>query len=188
MTRTGVYGGSFNPIHEGHTRLAHALIDEGLVDEVWLLVSPQNPLKARADLLDDAARLRLARLGATGLHVSDFEMRRPRPSYMVDTLAALRHAYPEREFVLVIGADNWQAFDRWREPETIRAHHDIVVYPRPGYPLPHTLPKGVIAAQTPLIDLSSTAIRRRIATDPAYRGEGLCPEVWGEIKRCGYYR
>ena len=137
--RTGIFGGSFNPIHIGHLALANYLCENGYVDELWFLVSPQNPFKQSAnDLLDDQARLELARLAIkenSNLHVSDFEFTLPRPSYTYKTLRALRQTYPDREFLLVIGADNWQAFDRWAEPEEIRAHHQILVYPRTGYPL-----------------------------------------------------
>ena len=108
-TRTGIYGGSFNPIHEGHVRLAKALADSGLVDEMWLLVSPQNPFKVDANLLDDEKRLHLARLAirdVQGVEVCDREFTLPRPSYMYNTLQALSQEHPDREFVLVIGADN----------------------------------------------------------------------------------
>ncbi len=105
----GIYGGSFNPIHQGHLALGRWLVRHTLVDELWFMVSPQNPLKPAAGLLDDNARLRLARLAvgrSRRLRVSDFEFSLPRPSFMADTLAALRQAHPEHDFVLVIGADN----------------------------------------------------------------------------------
>lgn len=189
--RCGIYGGSFNPIHNGHTRLGKALCQDGWVDELWFMLSPLNPLKqGSADLLPDADRLALARLAVEEdpqLRVSDFEFSLPRPSYMAHTLEALRKAWPEREFVLVIGADNWLDFHRWHQPEAILAHHRVVVYPRPGYTLQaESLPEGVSLAQTPLIDLSSTAIRQQIAQG-ACRGEGLAPRVWEEIKQKGYY-
>ena len=122
------------------------------------------------------------------LRVSDFEMTLPRPSYMVRTLEKMRETYPEREFILVIGADNWLHFDQWKDAREILRHHRIVVYPRPGYAIDvQRLPSNVVLADTPLIDISSTEIRNRIAADPAYDGEGLLPEVWEEIKREGYY-
>ena len=94
---TGIYGGSFNPIHEGHLSLAKALAESGLVDEMWLLVSPQNPFKVNADLLDDEERLRLARLAVAdvqGVEVCDREFSLPRPSYMYNTLRALSKEHP----------------------------------------------------------------------------------------------
>lgn len=192
MTTTGIYGGSFNPIHQGHTRLAEWLCERGWVDELWFLISPHNPLKQQTDLLADEARLELARRAVpphSRMRVSDFEFGLPRPSFMADTLSALRRACPEREFVLIIGADNWLHFDRWHHPEEIRAHHRILVYPRPGHPLDTAqLPPGVTAVDTPLIDISSTDLRREIAAG-TYRPDGrLHPAVWTLIQEQGYYR
>ena len=189
-TRTGIYGGSFNPIHEGHIALAKALADCGLVDEIWLLVSPQNPFKVNAELLDDDERLRLARLAVCdvpGVEVCDREFFLPRPSYMYKTLNALSKEHPEREFVLVIGADNWERFHDWYRSKDILSAYHIIIYPRPGYTL-QNVPSGVTVADTPLLDISSTKIRRRITSDPDYAGEGLPPVVWDEIKEKGYYR
>lgn len=188
--RTGIYGGSFNPIHEGHISLAKALYESGLVDEMWLLVSPQNPFKADADLLDDDERLRLTRLAVAdvpGVEVCDREFFMPRPSYMYNTLQALSEEHPDREFVLVIGADNWERFPDWYRSKDILASYRVIIYPRPGYKL-RKLPRRVKVADTPLLDISSTDIRRRIASEPAYDGEGLPPSVWQEIKEKGYYR
>ena len=187
----GLYGGSFNPIHTGHIALGQWLVRHDFVDELWFLVSPQNPLKPASGLLDDNARLRLARL-AIGrkrrLRVSDFEFHLPRPSYMVHTLSALRATYPDRDFVLVIGADNWHRFPQWYEADEIMRHHRLLIYPRSGYPIDEAvLPAGVTLVRTPLYDLSSTQIREAIATDPSYDGFGLEPRVWTEIKAKGYY-
>lgn len=187
---TGIYGGSFNPIHDGHVRLAKALAESGLVDEMWLLVSPQNPFKVNADLLDDDERLRLARLAVAdvpGVEVCDREFSLPRPSYMFNTLQSLSQEHPNREFVLVIGADNWKRFPDWYRSKELLAAYRVIVYPRPGYAL-RRLPRRVTVAHTPLLDISSTDIRRRIASQTDYDGEGLPPAVWAEIKEKGYYR
>ena len=186
--RTGLYGGSFNPIHIGHIQLSQALLDEHLVDEMWLLVSPQNPFKVNQKLLDDNARLELAQLAVRdipNITVSDYEFHLPRPSYMVHTLEHLRKEFPEREFILIIGADNWERFPMWYKSEEILAHHQLIIYPRPGCQL-RDIPEGVTVANTPLIDISSTEIRENIK-NPNYSGEGLCPTVWEEIKRKRYY-
>ena len=188
--RTGIYGGSFNPIHQGHISLAKALAESSLVDEMWLLVSPQNPFKANANLLDDETRLRLTRLAVSdvpGVEVCDREFFLPRPSYMFNTLTALSREHPDREFVLIIGADNWERFPDWYRSSDILAAYRVIIYPRPGFVLPD-VPQGVTIADTPLLDISSTAIRRRIANDPDYDGEGLPPAVWKEIKAMGLYR
>lgn len=190
--RTGIYGGSFNPIHTGHLTLGRMLCEQGMVDELWFLVSPLNPFKQTAnDLLDDEARLRLVKLAVKDepkLHASDFEMHLPRPSYMVHTLEELRKSFPEREFVLVIGADNWLRFSQWFQSEEIKRQHRIVVYPRPGYEIDTTtIPDGVTLTDTPLIDISSTQIRESIAAG-TFHGKGLPPRVWRAIKRKGYYK
>ena len=185
MKRTGIYGGSFNPIHLGHVCLAKALSESGLVNEMWLLVSPQNPFKVDEQLLDDEKRLQLARLAVRdvpGVEVCDREFFLPRPSYMHNTLQALSQEHPDREFVLVIGADNWERFPAWYRSQDILSDYSIIIYPRPGYTL-QDVPQGVTIADTPLLDISSTEIRNRIQNQPDYDGEGLCPAVWEEIKR-----
>ena len=157
MIRTGIFGGSFNPIHKGHISLARQLREKAGLDEVWLMVSPQNPLKASADLLDDEIRMQMARLAVEreiGIVASDYEMHLPKPSYTWNTLQSLKKDYPDREFVLMIGGDNWELFDRWYHADDIRNEFQIIVYPRRGY-------KGGIDGLD-LIDISSTEIRERI--------------------------
>ncbi len=131
--KIGIFGGTFNPIHLGHTALASYICNLGLVDEVWLMVSPQNPFKRDHQLLDEAIRLRLATLAVQDfprLRASDFEFHLPRPSYTYVTLRELSRAYPDDAFSLIIGADNWDAFPKWRNADDILAHYPIIVYPR----------------------------------------------------------
>lgn len=190
MIRTAIYGGSFNPIHTGHTQLGEWLCKEGFVDELWFMVSPQNPLKQGVSLQNDEIRLQLAQLAVAEsetLHVSDFEMHLPRPSYMANTLAALRKAHPDREFILVIGADNWACFNNWHKPEEILSHHKVLVYPREGYPVDEAnLPEGVTLVHSPLFEISSTDIRKAIRKGKC-QGEWLAPRVWAEIRRRNLY-
>ena len=189
--RTGIFGGSFNPIHIGHLALANYLCEYGEVDEVWFLVSPQNPFKQQQQLLDDANRLRLVEASVAGypkFHASDFEFNLPKPSYTVHTLAKLAEAYPEREFYLIIGADNWAAFDRWKAPEEILASHHILVYPRRGYEInQETLPEKVKAVETPLLEVSSTFIRQCLAEGKDIR-YFLHPEAYRIIQAEGWYQ
>ena len=117
--------------------------------------------------------------------VSDYEFHLPRPSYMFHTLEHLRQDYPEREFILIIGADNWERFPMWYKSEEILSHHRVIVYPRSGCELKN-IPEGVTIADTPLIDISSTEIREKIS-NPDYHGEDLPPAVWEEIKKKKYY-
>ena len=164
MIRTGIFGGSFNPIHKGHISLARQLRQKAELDEVWLMVSPQNPLKASADLLDDEIRMQMARLaveGEEGIIASDYEMHLPKPSYTWNTLQALNKDYPDREFVLMIGGDNWQLFDKWYHADDIRKNYQIIVYPRRGF-------EGGIDGLD-LIDISSTEIRERIKAGKGIR-------------------
>ncbi|MBQ7996637.1 MAG: nicotinate (nicotinamide) nucleotide adenylyltransferase [Paludibacteraceae bacterium] len=141
MQRIGIYGGSFNPVHFGHVGLAKWVIENTDLDELWLMVSPLNPLKANASASNSASDLtsnfqqRLAAVREAvkdipGVKVSDFEFSLPRPSYTANTLRSLQQAYPGVEFTLVIGEDNITIFDRWREYEYILANFRIFVYPR----------------------------------------------------------
>ena len=159
MIRTGIFGGSFNPIHKGHIALAQQLRKRAGLDEVWLMVSPQNPLKQSADLLDDKLRMEMARkalVGVEGIVASDYEMHLPKPSYTWNTLQQLSKDYPDREFVLLMGGDNWERFDQWYRHEDIAANYQIFVYDRtPGEP--------------GFIDISSTEIRKRIRAGKGIR-------------------
>ena len=131
--RIGIFGGTYNPIHLGHTALASYICNLGLVDEVWLMVSPQNPFKQDHQLLDEAIRLRLATLAVQDfprLRASDFEFHLPRPSYTYVTLQELTRTCPDDTFSLIIGADNWEKFPGWRNADDILAHYPIIVYPR----------------------------------------------------------
>lgn len=188
MIKTGIFGGSFNPIHNGHVSLARQLKEKAGLDEVWLMVSPQNPLKQSADLLDDEARLEMARAALQdeqGIMVCDYEMHLPKPSYTWHTLQALSRDYPDREFVLMIGGDNWQFFDRWYHAGDILENYQIVVYPREG------LTKGqlscrVTVVEAELLDVSGTEIRRRIRQGKSIRCL-VHPAVAELIEKNGYY-
>ena len=156
MQRTGIFGGSFNPIHNGHIALAQQLRKEASLDEVWLMVSPQNPLKQESDLLADHLRFAMAQKAVEdveGIVASDFEFHLPKPSYTWHTLLALSQHYPDREFVLMIGGDNWAHFTRWYHWKDILRQYDVVVYPRDEYP-------GTVDAE--LYPVSSTEIRERV--------------------------
>ncbi|MBR5802833.1 MAG: nicotinate-nucleotide adenylyltransferase [Bacteroidaceae bacterium] len=162
----GIFGGSFNPIHIGHLALANYLCEYGEVDEVWFLVSPHNPLKERGDLWPDDLRFQLVQEAIEGyekFRASDFEFHLPRPSYMVNTLRALRENYPEHEFTLIIGSDNWDLFPRWYKYEELLAENQLIIYPRPNYPIrKDSLPPNVRLVETPQLEISSTFIRQAL--------------------------
>lgn len=164
--KTGIFGGSFNPIHVGHIALARQLLKCAGLHEVWFVVSPQNPWKSEQELLDDESRLNMVRIALRdeeNLLASDYEFHLQRPSYMLNTLRHLSEDYPEREFVLLIGGDNWAQFDKWYGYQEILSNYSIVVYPRRGEHVEEKeLPENVSVVDTPLLDISSTEIRNRI--------------------------
>lgn len=183
--RVGIYSGSFNPVHLGHVALADYIVHQGLVDEVWLIRSPHNPLKRSADLMPDDLRLRLLQTaieGHTGLRVSTIEDDMPTPNYTINTLCRLRDEYPEHEFYLIIGADNWLIFDHWRNWQQILSEFHLIVYPRPGYDMPHICQSEYPTVQTvdaPLYDISSTQIRQRMLNRESL--DGLVDQKVAEI-------
>ena len=189
--KIGIYGGSFNPIHFGHTGLAKWVLEHTDLDEIWLVVSPNNPLKDKSILADEQERLTAAReaigdgILAIGdeargkrIWVSDFEFHLPRPTYTANTLRALAKEYPEHEFTLIIGEDNLQIFDQWREYQFILDNYRVFVYPRRDkagtqgatqpaagtQPREATLPaKGTIfLTGAPYFDISSTELRKNL--------------------------
>ena len=195
MKRIGIFGGSFNPIHLGHTALAAYICEQELVDEVWLMVSPQNPLKRDLTLLDENERLAMARLAVAPypmLKACDFEFTLPRPSYTYHTLQALRKAYPDCEFSLIIGEDNWQCFDRWYRGEDIARETPIIVYPRSSENSESTKELSSFDFQLsflknpPLLPYSSTEVRVRIAQGDD-TNHMLHPDVAQYIKENNLY-
>lgn len=162
---TVIYSGSFNPLHTGHAMLASWVSQyRPEVEELWLTVTPHNPLKPRAGDVDDADRLKMASLVAdsiSGVKVSDFEFSLPVPSYTYSTLAAMSRRWPERRFKLLIGSDNWHIFERWKCHDRILDEFGIYIYLRPGYPVDgDTLPAGATLLEgAPQSDLSSTFVR-----------------------------
>lgn len=188
---TGILGGSFNPIHFGHIELARQLLLKAGLDNIWFMVSPQNPLKKAANLLDDQKRLEMVRAaleGETGLEASDYELEMPKPSYTVDTLRSLKRDNPDKRFVLLMGADNWLCFPLWHEGSAILSLADIIIYPRKGFHVDLlSLPANVRLVDTPLYDVSSTMIRERISRGESIKG--LVPErVERIINREGLYK
>ena len=179
--RIALFGGSFNPPHNGHLAIASAVLTEDLADEVWLLVSPQNPFKQQTDLAPETLRLRWTQAAAADIpHIvaSDYEFHLPRPSYTCQTLRQLRADFPQHEFTLCIGADNWTVFPLWRNPEEILTHHRLIVYPRRGHALPEPSDR-IIPLHCPLHDISSTEIRRRLQEGESIKG--LVPDTLSHI-------
>lgn len=173
MTKViGIFGGSFNPVHNGHIMLAQYLAQHSHLDEVWLTLSPQNPLKISNSLLDDNHRLAMLNLAIESyplLKVCDIELEMPRPSYTINTLDELSRRYPDYRFNVVIGGDNWNIIDRWKDYQRIINEYGVVIYPRPGYELSSTNYSNVVVVEAPLADISSTEIREAFANDKEAR-------------------
>ncbi len=166
MAVVGVFGGSFNPVHCGHVMLASYLAQYASLDEVWLTVTPINPLKAAKSLIDNTLRLDMARLAVAGvscIEVCDAEMSLSTPSYTINTLEYLKRCYPDKQFRLIIGSDNWMIFHKWRDYKRIIDEFGVIVYPRPGYPIESIDCPKVEFVDAPVYNLSSTFVREGIA-------------------------
>lgn len=162
----GLFFGSFNPIHVGHLIIANYMANHTHLDEVWLIVSPHNPLKEKSSLANQFDRLEMVDLAlssAENLRVSQVEFSLPQPSYTIDTLIHLQERYPEHRFTLIMGSDNLYSFHKWKNADIILRDFRISVYPRPGF-LEHELMKhpSVSLTETPLMELSSTFIRAAV--------------------------
>lgn len=164
--KTGLFFGSFNPIHVGHMIIANFMATQTALEQVWLVVSPQNPHKAKHTLARDYDRLHLARLAIgdnNRLKASNIEFDLPKPSYTIDTLTYLREKYPEKKFVLIMGGDNLGTFHKWKNYELILRDFEIYVYQRPNYELGELAdhPK-VTVLEAPLMQISASYIRKCI--------------------------
>lgn len=161
--KIAIFSGSFNPIHIGHLALANYICEQNWVDELWFMVTPHNPLKSIEYLLPDSDRLEMVKLAIHNyprFKASDFEFNLPQPSYSINTLNKLREVYPDYEFFLVIGADNWAVFDKWKSADDIIHNYNLLIYPRPGYKIDNEkLPHQVHYINTPQLEVSSTFIR-----------------------------
>ena len=165
--RIGIYSGSFNPIHVGHRKLAEYLIDNELVDEVWFVVSPCNPLKKQEEVIDEYIRLEMLLMAIRyqpRFKASDVEFTMPVPSYSIDTLHELTSLYPDFLFTLIIGSDNALVFDQWKDYTQILNEFPLLVYPRHGYDFESVagIYPQMQLLNSPYFDISSTQIREFI--------------------------
>lgn len=190
MKKTGLFFGSFNPIHIGHLIIANTMLQNSELDEVWFVVSPQNPLKERSSLLADYHRIEMVRRAIDDnykLRACDVEFHLPIPSYTVVTLAQLRDKYKDREFCLIMGSDNLENFHRWRNYQYILDNYEIYVYPRPGHvggkcaDHPH-----VKVVEVPMMDISSSYIREQIAQGHSVQYL-LSDPVWKYLTEMHFY-
>jgi len=164
--KTGLFFGSFNPIHVGHLIIANHMVEHTDLDEVWFVISPHNPLKKKSTLLADHHRYAMVNLAVEDnrkLWASNIEFGLSQPSYTVHTLAFLEEKYPEKEFVLIMGGDNLASLHRWKNYEHILENYSIMVYPRHGEELPDLVNhQHVQVVEAPLMQISSSFIRKSI--------------------------
>ena len=167
MQKTGLYFGSFNPIHIGHMVIANYLIEFSDLDQLWFVVSPQNPQKEKKTLLADYHRLELVMRAVEDddrLDVSDIEFRLPRPSYTIDTLVYLEEKNPNKEFILIMGADGLKTFHKWKNAEILQEKYHRLVYPRPGTGKEVFMNQiNYTLVDAPQMDISSSFIRKAIS-------------------------
>ncbi len=191
--KIGLYFGTFNPIHVGHLIIANHMVEHADLDQVWLVVTPHNPLKKKSTLLDDYHRLQMVFLATEDypkLKPSDIEFKLAQPNYTVNTLVHLEEKYPNHEFSLIMGEDNLKSLHKWKNYEAILEHHEIYVYPRisvedenlefKNHPKIHII-------DAPVVEISSTAIRSNIKLGKNVRP--LLPEkVWEYIDHNLFYK
>jgi nicotinate-nucleotide adenylyltransferase len=188
--KIGLYFGSFNPNHHGHLIIANFVLQNSDLDQVWFIVSPQNPLKPSAGLLNEYHRLFLLNIAIEGenkLKASDIEFKLPRPSYTVDTLAYLGEKYPQHEFAIIMGSDSFQNLPNWKNYQQILKNFQIYVYIRSGHESVRETNGDVILLKAPLLQISATHIRNNIREKKSIRY--LVPDkVMDEIERNRYYQ
>jgi nicotinate-nucleotide adenylyltransferase len=188
--KIGLYFGSFNPIHIGHLIIANHVLNETALQRVWFVVSPHNPFKHSATLLNEYDRLFLVQKAVEKderLHASNIEFSLPKPSYTVQTLAYLAEKHPTYEFQIIMGSDSFQNLAKWKNPEVIVKNYPILVYRRPGFEVDNSIGAQVTFLEAPLLEISATHIRELVQGGNSIRY--LVPEVVEkEILDSGFYR
>lgn len=188
--RIGLYFGSFNPVHIGHCIIASHMLQNTRLEKIWMVVSPQNPFKESASLLNEYHRLHLVKLATEdepGIKASDIEFYLPRPSYTIDTLTYLKEKHPEHDFSIVLGSDGLQNLHKWKNATTLVKDHLLYVYPRPGFDLINTPGARIETVKAPLLEISSTHIREMLQQGKSIRY--LVPDkVREEIELYHYYK
>lgn len=190
MSKIGLFFGSFNPVHIGHMIIANFMAHNTDLDQVWMVVSPQNPLKSKKSLANDHDRLHLVNLAIGNnlkLRSSNIEFNLPKPSYTIDTLTYLNEKFPEKKFVLIMGGDNLASFHKWKNYQAILDNYEIYLYKRPKYDLGELGTHPAISHfEAPLLDISASYIRQQIKDGKSV--EYLVPtEVYRYLDETGLY-
>ncbi len=187
--KIGLYFGSFNPIHNGHLIIAKYVLNNTELDQVWFVVSPQNPLKKSNSLLNEHHRKHLIDLcheGEINLKSSDIEFKLPKPSYTIDTLIYLAEKFPRHSFSIIMGSDSFSNIKKWKNHDLLLDNYEIYIYKRPGYDKKAVTSANIHFLDAPLLDISSTYIRNLITEKKSIRF--LLPDiVTEEIKKHQYY-
>ena len=188
--KIGLYFGSFNPVHTGHLIIAKHVLNCTDIQQVWLIVSPHNPLKKSATLLNEYHRLHLVKTAIEGendLKASNIEFQLPRPSYTIDTLTYLQEKYPAHRFSVIMGSDSYSNIHKWKNYETLLRDYALYIYRRPGFPVETPVTENIRLLDAPLLEISSTHIRELILQGKSIRY--LVPDsVKEEIESNHYYR
>ncbi|MBS1509345.1 MAG: nicotinate-nucleotide adenylyltransferase [Bacteroidetes bacterium] len=188
--KVGLYFGSFNPVHVGHLIIANHFVNYTNLDQVWFVVSPQNPFKPATSLLNEYQRLHMVNVAIDGenkLRASNVEFKLPKPSYTIDTLTYLTEKYPDHQFSILMGSDGFQNINKWKNFETLISNYSFFIYKRPDFEIEQDFGATITIVDAPLLDISSTRIRNMIRDKKSIRF--LVPDsVKNEIESNGYYR
>ncbi len=188
--KIGLYFGSFNPIHTGHLVIASHVVNNTDIQQVWFIVSPQNPLKKTATLLNEYHRLHLVRLAVEDnqdFRVNDTEFKLPRPSYTIDTITYLKEKYPQHSFSIILGSDSMQNLHKWKNFQQLLSTNRLIVYMRPGFDVEPLAGADLVFLKAPLLEISATDIRKLIKEGKSVRY--LLPDkVLAEVEQNGYYK
>ena len=186
----GLYFGSFNPVHHGHLIIANHISNNTKLDEIWFVVSPQNPFKSSAVLLNENHRLNLIQTALEGevkLKASNIEFKLPKPSYTVNTLTYLSEKYPAHSFTIIMGSDGFKNITKWHNASVILKNYPLFIYKRPGFEITETFGATVTVMDAPLLEISGTLIRKLIKENKSIRF--FVPDsVKMEIEKNNYYK
>lgn len=192
MKKIGLFFGSFNPIHIGHLILGNFILENSQLEELWFVVSPQNPFKDKKSLLNDHNRLEMVNLAIKNypkMRASDIEFSLPKPSYTIDTLAYLQEKYPNYDFTLIMGEDNLKGLKKWKNADVLMEKYSILVYPRLhsiSDPDLYQHP-NIHLVKAPIIELSATEIRAMLKAGKNTRPM-LPPEVFDYLDGSSFYK